>query len=633
MWNYSLVIPELVIISIFLIFYFSQPKIPVRHNKAFFFIVIIDLATIIFDVTCSLFLEHFSFISPCILRIQNTIYFILFLQRIICFFMFTTIILTKDLRSSKKEKLINVLPFEIINVFVILNLFTDTIFRISEKGEYSPGPLNFLIYVCAFYYIFLSIVYVIHYRKRISLGELIPCLAYNIVLFIGYIFRIVFPKYILMNFFTLIAIIIIYLAFQNPALFKQEKTGLFNLRAFQLFFKEMKSEKYPMVLGVTIHNYNDLREIYSNTQTDICLSLIGSYLKQVFPDLLKFYLHDGRFVLLGKDLSAIDSIRETIAKRFKSPWQAGNTSNIYLDVIFAQLNPEVFLYNRELVYTTLISNLIEIEDKNQDNITISIDQVQQIENSKQIKRAVELAVEQNTVELFLQPVMDAKTSKLQGAEALARIRNGLGELIPPVDFIPIAEKNGRINILGEQMFEKACQFIHTYDTEAMGLSWINVNLSPIQLMNHDLCSRFSEILKKYDVPADKIHLEITEESMIDYDLLYSQMELMRKAGFLFVLDDYGKGYSNVSRMKRCPFINIKLDMEFVWDYFNSRDKILPTMVQTIKEMGFTITAEGIENQEMATEIKDIGCDYLQGYCFSQPIPVEKFIEKYGPKNL
>ena len=139
MWNYSLVLPELVIIFIFLIFYFSQPKIPVRHNKAFFFIVIIDLATIIFDVTCSLFLEHFSFISPCILRIQNTIYFILFLQRIICFFMFTTIILNKDLRSPKKEKFINILPFSIINIFVILNLFTNTIFCISEDGVYQPG--------------------------------------------------------------------------------------------------------------------------------------------------------------------------------------------------------------------------------------------------------------------------------------------------------------------------------------------------------------------------------------------------------------------------------------------------------------------------------------------------------------
>ena len=135
MWNFNLVAPELVIIFIFLVFYLSQSKLPVRYNKAFLFTIIIDLATILFDIICVVFLEHFSFVSPCILRIQNTIYFILFLQRIICFFMFTTIILTKDLRSSKKEKLINVLPFEIINVFVILNLFTNTFFVFLKKAN------------------------------------------------------------------------------------------------------------------------------------------------------------------------------------------------------------------------------------------------------------------------------------------------------------------------------------------------------------------------------------------------------------------------------------------------------------------------------------------------------------------
>jgi EAL domain-containing protein (putative c-di-GMP-specific phosphodiesterase class I) len=632
MWNYNLIFPETVILLTFLIFYFCQPKIPVRLNKAFFFIFIIDFATIIFDVICSVFLEHFNDVPVCVLRIQNVIYFILFLQRIICFFMFTTIIIKKDLRSSFKEKFINILPFEIINVFVVLNLFCDTIFRISDEGVYSQGPLYFLIYVCAFYYLFLSIVYILRNRKRLSTTALTACLAYNIILLAGYVLRIALPTYLIMNFFTLISIIIIYLSFQNPSLLKEERTGTFNLKALQLLFSEMKPEKYPVILGFAIHNYNDLREIYSNNQTDAGLLLIGNYLKQNFPHMLIFYLTSGRFVLMGKDISSIEDIRQKIETRFKAPWNAGKAVDMYLDVSFTQIKPEAFFCNRDLVLTTLLSNLIEAGNQEHANIEITVDQVKKIETKKEIKRAVELAVEQNTVELFLQPVFDAKTQKLQGAEALARIRNGMGEIIPPGDFIPIAEKNGRINILGEQMFEKTCAFIQTHDIAAMGLSWINVNLSPIQLLRHDLCSRFTEILKKYDTPAEKIHLEITEESMIDYDLLYRQMELMKKAGFLFVLDDYGRGYSNVARMRRCPFINIKLDMEFVWDYFNSKDKLLPTITQTIKEMGFTVTAEGIENQEMAAEMKKIGCDFLQGYCFSQPIPAEKFVEKYGVKN-
>ena len=117
--------------------------------------------------------------------------------------------------------------------------------------------------------------------------------------------------------------------------------------------------------------------------------------------------------------------------------------------------------------------------------------------------------------------------------------------------------------------------------------------------------------------------------MIDYALLQKQIQSMRFSGFQFVLDDYGSGYSNVSRLKRCPFINVKLDMEIVRDYFNTPDKILPTMVQTFKQMNFTVTAEGVETLEMVESMKNIGCDFLQGYYFSKPLPAEEFAKKYG----
>ena len=231
--------------------------------------------------------------------------------------------------------------------------------------------------------------------------------------------------------------------------------------------------------------------------------------------------------------------------------------------------------------------------------------------------------------MFLQPLMDTKDYTLTGAEALARIRDDEGNLIPPVKFIPIAEKNGRINALGEQMFEKACKFIQEHDIKKMGLKWINVNLSPIQFLRPDLNQRFSEILEKYNVPAELIHLEITEESMIDYVLLQKQIKTMQKAGFKFVLDDYGSGYSNVSRLKKCPFINIKLDMELVREYFKDRDMLLPAVVQALKQMNFTITAEGVETLEMSDTMKEIGCDYLQGYYFSKPLSAAEFAEKYS----
>jgi len=287
---------------------------------------------------------------------------------------------------------------------------------------------------------------------------------------------------------------------------------------------------------------------------------------------------------------------------------------------------------KDQIFKTLEISLKRAARLENSSILIDENQLLNSEKNSQIKRDVENAVENNTVELFLQPIINTKNGKLIGAEALARIRNEKGELIPPVDFIPIAEKNGRINQLGEQMFEKTCRFISENDIEAMGLSWINVNLSPIQFLRKDLSIRFNKIIEKYNLDAKNIHLEITEESMIDYQTLHKQINTMKDSGFQFVLDDYGKGYSNVSRLKRCPFINIKLDMELVWDYFNDQDQILPTLVNTFKLMNFTVTAEGIETEEMADAMKNIGCDFLQGYCFSKPLPVDEFILKYGKQK-
>ena len=334
-------------------------------------------------------------------------------------------------------------------------------------------------------------------------------------------------------------------------------------------------------------------------------------------------------MLVGQDNSKSDKIREEISMRFSHGWRAGSDVDLYLEPKFVQFADGVDFSNSKKIASALFAAFKEAENLESVNILITDETLKGIEETTRIKRAVEYAVENNSVEMFLQPLMDSNDYRLVGAEALARIRDENGNLIPPGLFIPIAEKNGRINSMGEQMFEKACEFIHNHDIEKIGISWINVNLSPIQFLRPDLNKRFSQILGKYKVPAEKIHLEITEESMIDYALLQKQIQSMRSSGFQFVLDDYGSGYSNMSRLKKCPFINIKLDMGIVRDYFKDRDKILPSLVQAFKQMNFTVTAEGVENLEMVEIMKKIGCDFLQGFYFSKPLPAEEFAKVYG----
>ncbi|MBQ9281347.1 MAG: EAL domain-containing protein [Treponema sp.] len=629
MWNYSFILPDFIILFTFWVYYFAHPRLPIKLNRRFLFILIVNIITVTSDVVSSLALENASYFSYCALRIFNTIFFFFFILRSLCFFLFTEDVL--DLHSKRKSLLSLVKHFVFIfsELIALSNLFFDTIFSISATCIYTRGSFYNLIYICAFYYLALAFLQILFHRKKVDSPLFVALLSFNLVLSVGYIFRILFPQYLVMNFFALLSIIIIFITFENPIYFLSSKAKAFNKSALHVILKEYECKRNPLVLAFVIRNYNELREIYSPAQMDRGISLISLFLMKKYPRLLRFYLRDGRFVLVGQDNSKSDKIREEISMRFSHGWRAGFDVDLYLEPKFVQFADGIDFSNSKKISSALFAAFKEAESLESVNILITDETLKGIEETTRIKRAVEYAVENNSVEMFLQPLMDSNDYRLVGAEALARIRDENGNLIPPGLFIPIAEKNGRINSMGEQMFEKACEFIHNHDIEKIGISWINVNLSPIQFLRPDLNKRFSQILGKYKVPAEKIHLEITEESMIDYALLQKQIQSMRSSGFQFVLDDYGSGYSNMSRLKKCPFINIKLDMGIVRDYFKDRDKILPSLVQAFKQMNFTVTAEGVENLEMVEIMKKIGCDFLQGFYFSKPLPAEEFAKVYG----
>ena len=169
--------------------------------------------------------------------------------------------------------------------------------------------------------------------------------------------------------------------------------------------------------------------------------------------------------------------------------------------------------------------------------------------------------------------------------------------------------------------------------QSLGMKWISVNLSPVQFVKRDLADRYAAIVEKHGTNPEMIHLEITVVSMADESFMKKQVSAMRDKGFKFALDDYGTGSSNLGRIKKYPFVDIKIDMSVVWDYCNNPDEILPSMISTFKRMGFKTTCEGIEDENMVKVIAELGCDYLQGYYYSKPLPIEEFVKKYSSCNL
>ena len=424
------------------------------------------------------------------------------------------------------------------------------------------------------------------------------------------------------------AILVVFLAFINPEFFIDLRGYAFNHVAMSEHLEENIGKLKVTPVGIVVRNFNEMTDIYGTAQMEEGLVLIGKYLKKVFPKGITFYLRNGRFVVLIRPDANIGRKLDEIRERFYKPWKS-QTVELYLSVSFTTYDSATEGHSPEIILKTLIKSL-DAAGKIESNEPMLVTEasLEQEELEKKVRNCIETAINGTGFELFLQPILDTSMGKVVGAEALSRIRGEDGNIIPPGIFIPVAENSGRINELGELVFDETCRFIKENNPGKSGVDWINVNLSPTQFIRTDLAERYATIVDKYGIDPASVHLEITEGSMIDDSFSQWQIDAMTEKGFKFVLDDYGTGYSNLSRLKKCPFTTIKLDMSIVWDYCKEPDEILPNMIQTFKHMGFAITAEGIEDAHMVDTMKDIGCDLLQGYYYSKPVPAAEFAKEY-----
>lgn len=631
MWNTDFVLPSLLVLAILLIYFFARPRVPNRINRAFMILIVTDIATIVSDYLATEADNHYQSLPIPLVSTLNLFYFVAYIARIYAFFRPVPILLKFDRPGVSRKKLLTYLVFLVSEAIVLSSPFTGAVYTVDSTG-YHRGPLYDILPVCAFFYLALGIGLLIFHRKRLRKGTLISVLAYHAVLAVGNVARILLPQYLVMNVFCMLAILVIYLSFQNPDLYITDRGPAFNTRAFTDWLDDPLHRNGSRVLGFAIRNYNDERSMYGGTQMDQGLGLIISYLVKQFPQFLLFYLRGGNFALAGSENADWEGIRRTISDRFRESWKA-ESADLYLNVTYVEIGLTEQTDTPDRIVNTLIYALDEAGESTDIEQTLMPEEtLREIDRQIGIKRYLDKALENDAVEVFLQPIIDCRTLQVTGAEALARLRTEDGQLIPPGLFIPVAEKNGHINLLGEQVMRKVCAFIRDHDIRAAGLRWINVNLSPIQCMHSGLPRLFASILQEYGVSADLIHLEITEETMVNYVKQERQIDALQHLGFQLALDDYGAGFSNLHQVKKISFSNIKLDMKIVWDYVRDRDTLLPSLVQAFKQMGFSITAEGIETQDMAEAMAGIGCDYLQGYFFSKPLPADEFVGKYLSKD-
>ncbi|MRW94117.1 EAL domain-containing protein [Duganella sp. FT80W] len=236
------------------------------------------------------------------------------------------------------------------------------------------------------------------------------------------------------------------------------------------------------------------------------------------------------------------------------------------------------------------------------------------------------ALVNNQLQLYYQPKVSLRSGRIVGAEALLRWKHPVRGLVSPGVFIPVAEETGLILDLGAWVLEEACRQVSEWRDANLIMPPIAVNLSARQF-DSGLPQRVAEVLERHHVQPDQINLEITESLLVrGTDKVIAIMNQLVAMGMALALDDFGTGYSSLAYLKKFPISTLKIDRSFVigLPYEENDCAIARAIVTMAQQLRQEIVAEGVETAEQMAFLRELGCDQLQGYLFSQPVPAAEF---------
>jgi diguanylate cyclase (GGDEF)-like protein/PAS domain S-box-containing protein len=419
------------------------------------------------------------------------------------------------------------------------------------------------------------------------------------------------------------------LAYYDPLTGLPNRTLLYSLLE-QSLAEAHRNRTHGALLFLDLNRFKNINDSFGHTPADIALQEVGRRLSMTLrkEDIVS-RLGGDEFVIALLDITR----RE----------HAGHVAQKLL----ASLAEPFFIEQHEVMLSASIGISIFPEDgrdtetliKNADvamyrakklgNSThVFYSQEMNLRSLEQLKMESNLrrAVERNEFYLHYQPQLDLVSGCINGAEALLRWEHPECKMISPAQFIPVAEETGLIIPIGEWVIDAACRQIREWIDKGLPPVRIAVNLSARQF-SASLPKTVLGIIARHGIPNDSLELEITESMLMhSADSVVAMMDEFAEAGIRMALDDFGTGYSSLSYLKRFPIDNLKIDQSFVRGIPDDQDDsaISRAIISMAKNLKLSVIAEGVETAEQLAFLREAGCDEIQGYYFSRPIPADEF---------
>ncbi len=422
----------------------------------------------------------------------------------------------------------------------------------------------------------------------------------------------------------------------NKIISFDQLTGLPNRRLCknrlqQLISKAKINKRLAAVFHIDLDNFKYINDSYGHVLGDELLKQFSQRLlgKLRVDDTLARISGDEFIMIIDSpsNIDCISLIAEKLIVSLKSPF--------YLEgeEIFTNMSIGVSVYPTD---ADNVDNLLKYADSAMYRAKLegkgtyryySEELQQQSQYKLKISNSLRKAIENNEFEVHYQPVIDVKTERIKGSEALLRWTNkDLGKVGPDV-FIPIAEEIGMMDEIGDWVLNQACRQNEKWRSIGFDQLTIAVNMSAKQLAGSSFVANVKNALAVSKLPARYLEMELTETAVLqDVDSAIKQLQSLKKMGVSVALDDFGTGYSSMSYLVKLKIDRLKIDKSFIDNIPSSIDDVITTkaIISLAKNLNLKVTAEGVETQAQKEFFESTDCDSLQGYFYSRPIPAHEF---------
>ncbi|RUR18713.1 EAL domain-containing protein [Legionella sp. km535] len=524
-------------------------------------------------------------------------------------------------------------PYELISVFIYLML----ILFIYPKA-YKAHPT---ILVDSIFYMAVTQIVTSFYIMILSSSPYDS--AYNI----AYVLKLV-------NYFIPCTCLVINYVFSYTAVLKAQKrlkrkqeelayiashdslTNLYNRREFEILLDKSisnaaRTQSSVALLLIDLDNFKSTNDTFGHVHGDellrqfsnrlVLLTRKGDILSRVGGD---------EFTLISPNLKSHSSARqlaERILNELNSPYPINGKLITVTVSIGISIYPEDSRSSEDLLIRADLA-MYKAKHSGKNTYQFYTEQLSYLQHREsEIEAHLRKALQNDEFELNYQPKFNLLTMEVIGAEVLLRWHNDVLGEVSPNEFIPVAEATGLIIDLGLWIIKKSSEQIMSWMLKHPKKLSFSINISPIQLANNQFLKNLKCTLKDNSFPSEHMELEITESLLMgDNDEVSSVLNGISGLGIKISLDDFGKGYSSLSRLKMLPIDTLKIDKDFISDIHNEKDKVIlvDIIIKLAHELGMSIVAEGIETTHQLKYLISKKCHIGQGFLLSKPLPPDQF---------